>query len=206
MDSKTGFSSRVQQALAAKGITQAELSREIGVKPQLTHSYLNGSIPEPDNLVRLAQALDVTIDFLFTGRQYTNVEAVPILGQIPAGPLAEARETREGDVDVPAALLPRGGQYFALRVIGDSMLGAGVPAGSLAIIRVQPRVANGEIAAVIVDGDAGLKYFYAYPDCVILKPGNPCYPYSLIPRSRNAEIRVAGRLILAVTAFPPAPK
>lgn len=125
-----------------------------------------------------------------------------MLGQIPAGPLSEAIENREDEVAVPEALLPAArGPYFALRVDGESMICAGVVPGALAIFRHQPTVKNGEIAAVIWDGEATLKRFYRYPEMIILQPGNPAYAPTFIPRSRAKDLKIVGRLLLAIIDF-----
>ncbi|MEE9456365.1 MAG: S24 family peptidase [bacterium] len=129
-----------------------------------------------------------------------RAETVPVLGQIPAGPLAEALENREGEVAVPEALLPAArGPYFALRVDGESMICAGVIPGSVAVFRHQPTVKNGQIAAVIWEGEATLKRFYRYPEIIILQPANPAYVPTLIPRSQARGLKIVGRLLLVIT-------
>lgn len=80
---------------------------------------------------------------------------VPLLGQIPAGPLAFAFEDPEGYLAV-SSRLPQG-ELFALRVKGDSMTGAGILDGDLVIIRKQPRAEPGDIVAARVEDEATIK-------------------------------------------------
>ena len=78
--------------------------------------------------------------------------------------------------------LAEGGEFFALRVRGESMINAGILSGDYVIIRKQPEVENGEIAAALVDGEeATLKRVYVEDDGrVRLQPENdfmePFYP------------------------------
>lgn len=198
------FAVNLRKILNNKGWRQADLARESGLTPGAINDYLKrGSLPNVGIAHKIASALDVPIEALLTGRAddgFTRSEAIPVLGQIPAGPLSEALENREGEVAVPEALLPaRAGPYFALRVDGESMICAGVVPGALAIFRQQPTVKNGEIAAVIWGGEATLKRFYRYPEMIILQPANPAYQPTLIPRSQARGLKIVGRLLLVIT-------
>lgn len=65
-------------------------------------------------------------------------------------------------------------EYFALRVHGKSMINAGIPDGSLALIHQQPCAENGQIVACRINGDgATLKRFKKIGDTVVLMPENP---------------------------------
>ncbi|MEO7995544.1 MAG: transcriptional repressor LexA [bacterium] len=66
-----------------------------------------------------------------------------------------------------------GGPCLALRVTGDSMEAAHICDGDLAIIRQQPEVRNGDIAAVDMDGEVTLKYFEKSGSKVMLISANP---------------------------------
>ncbi len=119
-------------------------------------------------------------------------EGIPVLGRIAAGRPIEALENHEGSVDV-GALYGRYPDVFAVRVAGDSMIEAGIHDGDLAIIRAQPRVENGAIAAVALDGEVTLKRFHAEHGAVTLVPANPKYAPRVI-RDGEGEVRVLGRL------------
>lgn len=198
------FAANLRKVLNSKGWRQADLARESGLTPGAINDYLKrGSLPNVEIAYKIAGALDVPIEALLTGRAdgaFTRSETIPVLGQIPAGPLAEAIENKEDEVAVPEALLPaRAGPYFALRVDGESMVCAGVVPGALAVFRHQPTVKNGEIAAVIWEGEATLKRFYRYPEIIILQPANPAYAPTIIPRSHARNLKVVGRLLLVIT-------
>ena len=129
---------------------------------------------------------------------------LPLLGAIPAGPLAEviARDEAE-NVSVDSLLDARPGD-FLLRIQGDSMIGDGILNEDLVLIRPNDSVRQGEIAAVIATGagsdwDATLKHLHwldngrpVPPDRateVRLRASNPAYPDILLPPE---GVRVAG--------------
>ena len=96
---------------------------------------------------------------------------IPLLGAIAAGrPIetrAEAFAGSEMDGKSPAlAIDPRlfatSGELIALRIEGDSMIGAGILDGDYAIVRRQETVEEGEIAAVLVGGEATLKRWHYF--------------------------------------------
>ena len=62
-----------------------------------------------------------------------------------------------------------GGEYFFLRAKGDSMINARIMDGDLLLIRRQDDVENGEIAAVLIDGEAVLKRVYKTNGTIILQ-------------------------------------
>jgi len=118
---------------------------------------------------------------------------IPILGRIAAGLPIEALENFEGAVDV-GALYGNYPDVFAVRVVGDSMIGAGILDGDLAIVRGAPRVENGTIAAVAIDGEVTLKRFHLELGAVTLVPANPRYAPRIL-REGDGEVRVLGRLV-----------
>lgn len=119
---------------------------------------------------------------------------IPILGRIAAGRPIEALENFEGAVDVGAlyGLYP---EVFAVRVVGDSMAGAGITDGDLAIVRAAPKVENGAVAAVAVDGEATVKRFYAERGAVTLVAANPKFAPRIIREEEGREVRVLGRVV-----------
>ncbi len=117
---------------------------------------------------------------------------IPIVGRIAAGAPILAEENLEGSLAVAADTFGRAGELFALRVRGDSMIGDHIVDGDLAILRAQPRVENGEIAAVLIDGDATLKRVHRRGDRVELRPSNPAHKPIVL---EGGEVRVLGRLV-----------
>lgn len=116
------------------------------------------------------------------GRAATNL-GLPLLGQIPAGPLAEAIEDAETFVDGMSDILPHKPGDFLLRVQGTSMIGDGIMPNDLVLLRPDTPIENGAIAAVRVHDDATLKHVHQQPgdDIVVLKASNPLYEDMEVP-------------------------
>lgn len=103
---------------------------------------------------------------------------IPVLGRIAAGRPLAAVEQIEGWI--PAAYDPE--EHFALRIRGDSMIGAGIPDGSIVILHIQSNAADGQIAACLVDGeDATLKRIRREGDSLLLCAENPAYAPIRVP-------------------------
>lgn len=106
---------------------------------------------------------------------------IPIYGAIPAGfgEPVEAAELGSIPVDLDALNITPSSRAFALKVRGDSMIGAHISDGDLVIVEArEPRA--GEIVAALIDGETTLKRFVTANGQFYLKAENPRYP-NLIP-------------------------
>ena len=102
------------------------------------------------------------------------VTRVPILGRVTAGMPILAVEEHVGYVPFePAA---NGGEYYALRIRGDSMTGAGILDNDLVIVRQDMQARNGDIVIALLEDEATCKTLHITPDGVWLMPENPAYP------------------------------
>ncbi len=126
--------------------------------------------------------------------EIAGAAGIPILGRIAAGRPVEALENFEGAVDV-GMLYGTYPEVFAVRVVGDSMTGAGIRDGDLAIVRAAPKVENGAVAAVAIDGEATVKRFYAERGAVTLVAANPRYAPRIVREDEGREVRVLGRVV-----------
>jgi repressor LexA len=123
---------------------------------------------------------------------------IPLVGTVAAGDPIMAEENPDGTIAVHRSMLKKSGRYFALKVRGDSMEGAGIMNGDTAIIEQQDMVNNGEIAIVMVDDDdrKTMKRFFQESNRVRLQPENA--KYSPI-YSRN--VRVLGRVAHVIRSY-----
>jgi repressor LexA len=112
-------------------------------------------------------------------RDIARAVAVPVLGRIVAGVPTPAQEHLEGYVDVPAAWVR--GDLFALRVYGDSMIGAGILEDDIAIIRRDLEARSGHIVCATLDGESTLKTLRVESDGAWLVPANPGYSRLRLP-------------------------
>jgi repressor LexA len=116
---------------------------------------------------------------------------IPIVGRIAAGCPVLAQQNLEGCVSVSDGIFPPG-VLFAVRVQGDSMTGVGICPGDLAIIRQQPTVDNGQIAACLLGEEATLKRFCRQGAKVTLKAENPEMAAIVVGEEPGMELRVLG--------------
>jgi repressor LexA len=106
---------------------------------------------------------------------------VPLVGRIAAGGPILAIEDIEENLPLPRSLVGHG-DLMALRVAGDSMIGAGINHGDVVVIRKQRRVEIGENAAAMIrdevtgDFEATVKEYRVHDGHAWLMPHNPAYP------------------------------
>ncbi len=120
---------------------------------------------------------------------------VPLLGHVAAGMPLFAEENNEGSLSLPASMVGSG-DVFALRVEGESMIGAGIMDGDVAVFAHQPNAENGQIVVAMVDEAVTLKRFYKEKNRVRLQAENPAYPPLY-----TADVRILGRLVALVRSY-----
>ena len=119
--------------------------------------------------------------------------SLPIVGRIRAGMLQPAIEDITGYLNLDRSLIKGEGCYF-LTVEGDSMINKGILSGDIVLIRPQQVANNGEVVAVMVDGDATLKQFFRERDRIVLQPANPNYD-PIVIRPGQGEVTIVGKMI-----------
>lgn len=118
--------------------------------------------------------------------------SIPLLGNIAAGVPIWAEQNFEDHLPIPPVLFG-GGELFALHVRGDSMTGAGIKNGDIAVIQWRDCVENGEIAAVLVDQEATLKRIFSSPESLVLKSENPAFEDLTYDMDKINLVHVLGR-------------
>ena len=133
---------------------------------------------------------------LITPIQKVRIHDVPIYGQIPAGMATLTEQDIEGHVslDAHSANVSKNHGTFALRVRGDSMIGAHILDGDLVILEQSKEVNNGDIVAALIDGETTLKRYVVERGRPYLKAENPRYP-NLIPAR---ELKIQGVMVSLV--------
>ena len=110
----------------------------------------------------------------------TRPGQIPVVGVVTAGQPILAVENQEGTMawdGEPGC--------FALRVRGDSMIGAGILSGDKVIVRPQPTAFDGQIVVARIEDEATVKRLSLRNGQVWLLPENPAYdPID----GQNAEI------------------
>mgnify|MGYP000914395624 CR=1 FL=1 len=212
---QSDFASRLSQALEARGMKAADLSKKTKVAEGTISCYINGRYEAKQNRVQVfAEALNVNPAWLMgydvpmeTESRHSvapasrpippgfepmpKMKKVPLIGAIACGDPITAMENREGEIDVPEDIRCD----FALRCKGNSMIGAGIHDGDAVYIRIQPEVENGQIAAVRIGDEATLKRVYLHTDYIELRPENPDYESIIRRREEMNDVHVEGKAV-----------
>lgn len=124
----------------------------------------------------------------------SRVVGIPVLGRIAAGIPIAAVEDHDRTLMVDRGLLPSSHELFALVVRGDSMIEDGILDGDYVFVRKAADCRDGEIAAVLVDGEATVKRVYREKGGLRLQPANATMaPIWVGPGA--GEVRVIGVVV-----------
>lgn len=193
------FGERLQHAREISGLTLDEVARKVGKSKSTVQRYESGQVSKLDNEIigNLADAVNVSPIYLMG---WTNVAELPItvtriplLGTITMGePITAEQNVGEYKQRISEDL-PKG-DLFYLECKGDSMFPL-IQNGALALCRVQDDVENGEIAAVLVNGDteATLKRVKKIGSEILLQPENNDYEPIII--NKNNPARIIGKVV-----------
>ena len=122
----------------------------------------------------------------------SNSTKVSVLGSIAAGTPIEAIQHEVDKVALPEDL-QKNGEYFGLKVKGDSMIEAGINDGDTVIIKKTSTADTGQIAVVLIDEqEATLKRIRKKGNTIALEAANKNYDTKIYASNR---IKIQGRLI-----------
>lgn len=179
------FADRLKSLRAVHGLTQQQLADVIGMSKSTINMYERGERePGLETQERIADFFNVDLDYLLGRSDRTTVVApakpippgleplpematVPLIGDIACGTPITAEQNVVDRINVPAAWRAD----YALTCHGDSMAPK-IQDGDIVCVRCQQTVENGEVAVVLIDGEATLKRFYRQDDTVTLMPEN----------------------------------
>ncbi len=193
---------RLLELKRQKDLTNDEIAKICGVSKQAVTEVFQGRTKNVPIywISQLIAAFELDANFFFrksaTVQPYSpdkndGFQTIPFLGTIAAGFNRNSEEINDGGFLVPTFMLPKKRPYFALKISGDSMIGAGILDGDICIIEKQENPAalkHGDIAAFRIDGDATLKYFHKKDKQAWLVPANPNYQPIPLNASRDVEL------------------
>ena len=117
---------------------------------------------------------------------------ISVLGSIAAGTPIEAIQQEVDKVSLPVEL-QNNGEFFGLKIKGDSMIEAGINNGDTVIIKKSSTADNGQIAVVLIDNqEATLKRIRKKGKTIALEAANKNYDTKIYAANR---IKIQGRLI-----------
>jgi repressor LexA len=204
------FNDRLKTLRTSRGLTLEQLAKKLGCSKSSVNMYERGERePSFEMLEAIADFFNVDIDYLLGKSDVKNrdpytavIDAIetpiriPVLGSVPAGIPLEAVEDII-DYEEISAEMARAGDYFGLRIRGNSMEPK-ISEGDVVIVRKQETVENGQIAVVMINGDdATVKKFYDTGAGVTLVGLNPTFePLTYTPdQVAQLPLRVIGRVV-----------
>ncbi|EOV9525621.1 LexA family protein [Bacillus cytotoxicus] len=214
----------IKKFLKQNDMTQSDLANRIGIARSTMSDYMNyRSKPGAGVLEKMAAVFGVTKADIDTTYKNTKVELIngelqlvkeepqkynekiekneiAIIGKIAAGTPIEAVEDIVDRI-TPPYQKHNIDELFGLVVHGESMNKI-VPNGHYAILKKQPDVENGEIAAVIVNGHyATLKKVYKFTDLMVLEPcsHDESFRDQQFSRDNCEDIKIIGKFLYSVS-------
>jgi len=183
------------------------LADQIGMSKQAISAYTTGvRVPKRPVINALAEALGVNPLWLmgYDVGKYTNIvspvppgfqplpkrDRIPRVGQIACGTPILAEENVEAYDEVPSDWHAD----FTLLCKGDSMEPK-IKDGDVVAIHCQPMVENGEIAAVLIDGEATLKRVFLFDDHIELRAENPAFATIIRIGEAMNDITIEGKAV-----------
>ncbi|MBR2215999.1 MAG: helix-turn-helix domain-containing protein [Selenomonadaceae bacterium] len=222
MGGKISIGQFIKDRRIALGITQREVALSIGVTEASVSRWESGGIGNMrrDRIAKLAKALRIPPTVLLEGnveadsvnqdgvvsipKNYglqtvknvmrsvgKDVRLVPRIGAIACGSPILAEENLDGYEYIDSRIKAD----FALTVKGDSMIDVGIQDGYTVFIKQTEDVDNGDIAAVLIDGEATLKRVYKEQNGMVLIPANKKYRPRVITEADGQNVRILGKAV-----------
>ena len=120
-----------------------------------------------------------------------DIIEIPIFGRVAAGTPLLASQNIEGTLPIPTRMV-NNHECFALRIIGSSMVGAGILEGDFVVVRRQSNADPGDIVVALVDDEATVKRFFVDGEQVRLQPENPTIEPSVF---NTNDVMILGKVI-----------
>lgn len=184
--------------------TYAEVAEEVGI-PSKDHVSRDLRRLKEKGFIDLVPRIARGIRLLRTadGRPFNHLTlSVPLLGTIAAGEPIPVPEDGLSPADHDTIELTRDivgsrRDVFALRVKGNSMIDALISDGDIVVLQHQPKVNNGELAAVWLTDrqETTLKRFFDEGQRIRLQPENPVMkPMFFAPN----QVQVQGKVVAVI--------
>lgn len=198
---------RLKECIENSSFSYVDLEKITGIPKSNIQRYANGATKKipVDAIQLIAKAVGISDAYIMGWSDVKSDKAIPSgfqpipsttkrprLGVISCGNPIDTPENFAGYDEVPDVF----DCDFTLVCEGDSMIGARICDGDIVYIKQQPTVENGQIAAVLIDGEEKLlKRVYITDESIILQAENPAYP----PRSYHKEdmnrVSIIGKVV-----------
>jgi repressor LexA len=198
---------RIEEEIEAANMKKTRFFQLIGIPQSTWYTWKKtGRVPDKDYLIKIADCLGVSVDYILTGKQYLgsgkpidiSLESakIGVLGRVAAGVPIDMIEDIIGEESISMELA-KTGTFFGLRISGDSMEPR-MFSGDVVIVRQQEDVESGQVAIVSVNGDeATCKKVEKHSNGIMLVPFNSKYEEKFFTNEEieKLPVRVLGRVV-----------
>lgn len=201
IERKKIFSKNLNYYLSKANKTQREVADAISVSPQTFNTWCQGiALPRMGKVQRLADYFHIEKSDLIDERteqpSSPKSNIVKILGRVAAGIPLEAITDIVDEEEIPEELA-RTGEFFGLRISGDSME-PDIHNGDTVIVKRQDDAESDEIVIALVNGNDGVcKRLKKYADSIALISLNPNYEPMYFSREEIEEkpVKIIGKVV-----------
>ncbi|MBR0418831.1 MAG: helix-turn-helix domain-containing protein [Erysipelotrichaceae bacterium] len=188
------FKDNLRYLRRSNKMSQDELAELLGYKSFTTvQKWEDGTaFPRVKTLNKIADIFNVDVDHLLNLNIRAYKIAVPVIGEVKAGYDLYANEDIYGyeycnnDEYGP-------GEYFYLKVKGDSMIGLRIGEGDIVFVRKQNYIYDKEIGVFLLDNnEVTIKKASFANNMLTLKAANPDYPDR---KFKPDEVKVLGKVL-----------
>ena len=206
---KEEFHQRLLDLRTERGLSQKAVAEQLKIPQQTYHGYETGARKITLTLLRtFAKFFDVSLDYLagMTNERKTYQLPPDNVLAVKANRYPLISEMSNNEIEMEEKFFYFNVDYdmradLCIRAKGDSMIGVRILNGDYVFIKRQAFVANGEIAAVIIDDDVLLRRFYTYPGRVELRPENPTYQVLNFENDDLDKIQIIGKAVAFYSVF-----
>jgi repressor LexA len=162
------------KAINTCGMSMSEIARKSGLSRNMLYKILNKDVQtvSMDTINAICKAISYNVDYIINPDKERKGVKIPVLGTIPAGIPIEAVEDIL-DYEEISESLAKTGEFFALKVRGDSMTPT-INNGDVLIVKKTDDAESGKICVIMINGfDATLKQIKKEQNGIWVLPHNP---------------------------------
>lgn len=199
---------RIRNRRIELGLSVEDVAKKLGKNRATVYRYESNDIENlPTTVLEpLSKILDTTPAQLMGWNDLDTIKTdivkiekgikIPLLGEVAAGYPIFACKNYEETEEI-SEKMAQTGQYFALRIKGDSM-SPRICAGDVVIVRHQEYAETGDIVIVLINGDsATCKKLMKHSDGISLLSFNPTYEPMIYSNKeiRDLPIQIIGKVV-----------